>query len=267
MSQKINYFDQSMDEIVFEKKNKSYGAFLLRGLYKKNLLKSFTLAIGVFVLSLSTPAILKGLGLIKKQEVEYLDTAVFVLHSPPSINPNEQSKPPPPKIEEVLRPTEKFLEVEAVKKKDLPEPSPAIKDLAIKIIDNKIIDTKKDDTKLFPDNSMNGGIAGEGIAWSKVEQPPEYPGGEDAYTQFMYENLDYPEFERKRSIQGTSRVHFIINQEGAVEQAKILKSSGNVHLDEEALRLIKSQPKYKPGRQNGKAVKVSCIADIEFRLK
>ncbi len=266
MNPSKNYFNQSMNEIVFESKNKDYGAFLLRQLYKKNLTRALCLTLGIFILGSATPAIINYFGFFNHEDPLILQTTVFELHAPPSINPLQAPKPPPPKIDEVKRPTEKFMELEAAQHDDLNETPPPIKDLL-----NKDIGRVKKDT-ILPDNSdasktnTGSGQNGNNKVWDKVEQPPEFIGGDEAYSQFMMDNMAYPREAKSKRLQGITKIYFVVNKDGYIEQVKVLKSSGSDILDEEAMRLIKIQPKYKPGKQNGVNVKAGFVVEIEFVL-
>ncbi len=269
MEPELNYFNRSMNEIVFEKKNRDYGAFLLRHLYRRHLTKALLIVLLSFVVSTSAPVIFRHFGLSKQEEVLQLDTTVFVLHAPPSINPLVPPKAPPPITPEVQRPTEKFVEMEAIEKEKLKEEAPPTKkDLDKNDISDKKTDKPVLDPPLKLDDLVNGtGTDGDGKVWNKVEEPPEFVGGEDARYFYMSQNLVYPDYERGNGIEGVARVYFIINQDGSIDNVKIIKSTGNIHLDTEAARLISKQPKFKPGKQNGKPVRVATITDIEFKLR
>ena len=267
MERKPNYFNLSMNEIVFENKNKDYGAFYLRQLYRKNLKRAFYFTFGLFLFFTAGPALLSYFHLFQKEVPLIIETRTYVLAAPPSINPLQPIKPPPPKLDEVKRPTEKFLELEAAKKELVNEPpSPTVKQLTEK----EIAAIKKDsidkvNSQANKDNASNGTM-GEGKVWSRVEKSPQFIGGEDAFAQFLFDNQDYPLEAERKKIEGIARVYFVVNQDGSVDHVKIVKSSGNQLLDEEALRVISIQPKYKPGMQNGHAVKAGFVIDIEFTI-
>jgi TonB family protein len=98
-----------------------------------------------------------------------------------------------------------------------------------------------------------------------VEQMPEFPGGPEALMQFLRENICYPEAAFKAGAQGRVLVSFIVDTEGRINNAKVIKKV-NDDLDAEAIRVIGSMPNWKPGRQNGKAVRVRYTVPITFRL-
>lgn len=98
-----------------------------------------------------------------------------------------------------------------------------------------------------------------------VEDMPEYPGGVQALMDFLKENVNYPAFCRENNIQGRVLVSFVVDKDGSVDEPHIEKG---VHpkLDEEALRIIGIMPKWKPGTQKGKPVKVKFTVPVNFRL-
>ncbi|MDD5570171.1 MAG: energy transducer TonB [Bacteroidales bacterium] len=102
--------------------------------------------------------------------------------------------------------------------------------------------------------------------YTVVEEMPAYIGGEEAMIKFLGENIKYPEKAKKKGIQGTVLISFIIDEEGNVTNAQIRKGIKKV-CDEEALRVVKLMPKWKPGKQSGKPVKVQFIMPVNFTLE
>ncbi|MES2628427.1 MAG: energy transducer TonB, partial [Bacteroidota bacterium] len=100
-----------------------------------------------------------------------------------------------------------------------------------------------------------------------VEQMPEFIGGQPAFEEFVQDNIVYPVDEKLDGVEGTVRIQFIVTEDGILQNISLYKSSGNRNLDKEALRLVKSLPKYKPGKQNGVAVKVFCVLPIHFLIE
>ena len=98
-----------------------------------------------------------------------------------------------------------------------------------------------------------------------VEEMPAYPGGERALLEYVAKNIKYPQIARETGIQGRVFVGFVVEPDGSVSNVKILRGIGG-GCDEEALRVIKSLPKWKPGKQRGKAVRVSYQIPVVFKL-
>lgn len=101
---------------------------------------------------------------------------------------------------------------------------------------------------------------------SNIEVQPEFPGGNPALLKFLSDNLKYPEIERGNNIQGKTYVSFVIDKNGRVGNTEIVKGiMDGKRLDEEAIRVVKSMPYWKPGRQNGKPVRVKYVLPIQFK--
>ncbi|MEZ0484950.1 energy transducer TonB [Fibrella aquatica] len=116
---------------------------------------------------------------------------------------------------------------------------------------------------------LNGGAEPSsdyiGEVFTIVEKNPEFPGGEQAFNAFIANNLRYPEEAKKKGIAGDVYVKYIIRKNGSIANPEILKGLG-AGCDEEAIRLVKALPKYKPGAQQGDPVAVAWNQRIKFRL-
>ena len=98
-----------------------------------------------------------------------------------------------------------------------------------------------------------------------VEAMPQFPGGEQALREYIANNVKYPDLAKENGIYGKVIVYFVINENGLIEQIEV-KRKVNLLLDSEAVRVIKNMPKWKPGTQRGKTVKVSFTVPINFAL-
>ena len=107
--------------------------------------------------------------------------------------------------------------------------------------------------------------AEEPIQFRIVEQYPEFPGGMTEYMKWLTRNLRYPDIARSLKIQGKVVVQFIVNQDGTIADAKVVKSV-NPHLDREAMRVIRMMPSWKPGIQDNKPCKTMVAVPIVFKL-
>lgn len=99
-----------------------------------------------------------------------------------------------------------------------------------------------------------------------VEEMPKFPGGDVALRKYIAENIRYPEMAKENDIQGTVYVRFVVNEKGKVTDVTVLRGVDPL-LDAEAVRVVKSLPDYTPGKQRGKAVKVSHSVPIKFALQ
>ncbi|HMM12194.1 MAG TPA: energy transducer TonB [Bacteroidales bacterium] len=99
-----------------------------------------------------------------------------------------------------------------------------------------------------------------------VESMPEFPGGQQAMLEFIARNIKYPPLARESGIQGRVFVNFVVEPDGSVSNVKVIRGIGG-GCDEEAVRVIQSMPKWTPGRQRGKPVRVSFNLPVRFTLQ
>lgn len=100
-----------------------------------------------------------------------------------------------------------------------------------------------------------------------VEVQPSFPGGVSALYRFLSENLKYPRISRDNNSQGITIVRFIVEKDGSITNAEVLKSSGDIYLDKEAMRVVSTMPKWSPGMQGDRPVSVWFNLPINFRLQ
>ena len=100
----------------------------------------------------------------------------------------------------------------------------------------------------------------------KAEVMPQFPGGDQAMMKFVSENVQYPEEAKEKEISGRVLVGFIVEKDGSVNEVKIVRGIGG-GCDEEAVRVVKAMPKWKPGKQDGKTVRVSYTMPFFFKMQ
>ena len=100
----------------------------------------------------------------------------------------------------------------------------------------------------------------------KAEVMPEYPGGDQAMMQFVAENVKYPQDAIDKEISGRVLVSFVVEKDGSIGDVKVVKGIGG-GCDEEAVRVVNTMPKWKPGMDKGKPVRVSYMMPITFKLQ
>jgi protein TonB len=106
----------------------------------------------------------------------------------------------------------------------------------------------------------------EETIYNIVEEQPEFPGGTKALFKWIQDNLKYPSISRNNGSQGTALMAFTVNSDGSITDVQVAKSTNDMYLDKEAKRVVEAMPKWKPGKQAGKAVRVSFKLPIRFRL-
>ena len=122
------------------------------------------------------------------------------------------------------------------------------------------------------DNNTESGVIpaveeNEDIVFTVVETMPEFPGGVQALARYIAENIKYPTIAQENGIQGRAMCQFIVERDGSISGVEIVRSAGDKSLDKEALRLIKSMPKWNPGRQKGYPVRVKYTVPVNFTLQ
>jgi len=141
-----------------------------------------------------------------------------------------------------------------------------------------IVSTENDDAETAPDNMDKKVLREtrkqsltaneeyqEAEIFTVVEESPHFPGGEDAVIKFLQENLKYPVIARESSIQGTVFITFVIEKDGTITDIRVLRGIGG-GCDEEALRALKLMPRWIPGKQRGKPVRVQFNLPVKFSL-
>ena len=100
-----------------------------------------------------------------------------------------------------------------------------------------------------------------------VEQPASFPGGIQKMYEFVSDNLKYPAVSRNNNSQGTTVLRFVVQEDGRIVNIDVIKSSGDVFLDNEAVRVVSSMPKWTPAKQNGRNVSSWFTYPIKFTLQ
>ncbi len=170
---------------------------------------------------------------------------------PPVVIPNTDIKPPPPPKKKIILPI--VTEAEEDEEIDM-EDYEFIFDIDDDLDYENLIECKGDEE---PDPDIWIGI---------VEQQPEPVGGYEAFNKFLRKNMKYPNRARKFGVQGKVFVQFVVGLNGELTDIKVIKGIGS-GCDEEAMRVIKAHPNWKPGMQRGREVKVQMVVPIFFQLQ
>ncbi len=157
-----------------------------------------------------------------------------------------------------------------------PPPAPPAQTTLIHIVtddveveDDLIIDAEADELTVIETYTPPAVVEEEEVAEAEiflvVEESPSYPGGDEARIRFLQQNIQYPQMARESGIQGTVYVTFVVEKNGSVTDVRVLRGIGG-GCDEEAVRVIKAMPKWNPGKQRGKPVRVQFNMPIKFTL-
>ncbi len=265
----------SMDDIVFEGRNKAYGAFQLRKLYDKHMTRAMIIGIIMFVLLISTPNIIR---LIKGFLPETKDDLVMkevTLAEPPPIDPKKPPPPPPPKVDPPpIKDQIKFVPPVVKKDEEVKEeepPPPTVEEIKDKEIATETKEGQEDgvDEGLLepePAPAVIEEAPKEEEPFTYVEQMPSFPDGTEAMYKYIYDKIKYPAIARENGISGQVIVQFVVSKEGDISKAKVVRGIGG-GCNEEALRVVNGMPKWKPGKHNGRAVPVTFTLPIKFVLQ
>ena len=186
-------------------------------------------------------------------------------------NERKSATAPPPAIEE----PEVLKEIQIQVKNIVPPPPAAQKPTeVIEIIKDEVdqqeteIISSEDVVVDVVDVADNGIVAVEEVVEEEeIFQIVEEPAGFDGLNKYLADNIQYPRISRDNDSQGKVFVRFVVNADGSVQNVQVLKSSGDKYLDDEAVRVVSNMPKWKPGRQAGKAVRCWFTLPVNFRLR
>jgi protein TonB len=255
---------QSWEDIVFENRNKDYGAYLNRKSYSKSVVVAAGITFLVLVFVLAFPAIKEFFGSFgEKEEVAIKNTTVVSLDQPPPITPNQ---PPPPdvRIPPPVKTIIKFLPPKVTDKEVVEEEEmPTIEE--IKENETGSVDVEGTGEVIFEEPVEEAKGEDPNKVFLVVEQPPEFEGGLEAMYKFISKNMKYPASARRMNIEGSVFVGFVVDADGKISETSIIKGI-SADCDKEALRVVQMMPKWRPGKQSGRPVRVKFVLPIKFRL-
>jgi protein TonB len=154
-----------------------------------------------------------------------------------------------------------------------PPPPPAVQEVEVLNVVEDDVETETIEINTEDDKDVEVVIAPpveeeeEEVIFMVVETMPEFPGGQQALFKYLGENVKYPVIAQENGIQGRVICQFVVNKDGSIVDVVVVRSSGEPSLDKEALRVINSMPKWKPGKQRGKPVRVKYTVPVNFRLQ
>lgn len=155
-----------------------------------------------------------------------------------------------------------------------PPPPPVVSDI-LEIVDNDVeldeeleIEDSESDEDFEVDISQleEEEESGDPLPFYVLEDKPEFPGGDRALLKYVNQNVRYPVICQENGVQGTVTVSFVIDEKGKVTNVKSLRSP-DPNLEREAVRVVKTLPDWKPGKQRGRPVKVSFMVPVRFVLQ
>ncbi len=261
-------------DIVFEGRNKEYGAYELRKSYTKRLFLALASMVGLFVLLLVGYLVANNLKpsddakAIVVQEVQLEEIKQQKEEEPPP--PPPPAPPPPPKVEVAKFTPPVIVKDEEVKEDERPPEVEKLEETKIDVFNQEGV---KDEGIVAPPVDDGKGVVEApkrdetdyDQTFTKVEIESSYPGGPGAWARYLNKTLRYPQEAQDNEIQGPVVVQFIVDRAGTVTDVEAI--SGPMELRDEAVRVIKRSGKWTPAVQNGRQVKSYKKQPIVFRLE
>jgi periplasmic protein TonB len=248
------------DDIVFEKRNKEYGAYILRKIYNRNVL--IALLIGIFIICTSVIAPYLN-AKAEKERANRAERKVEIKMENLD-QPNETvvpPTPPPPPPQDVVQQARYVppVVVDSVKPEENVQLMTADQ-AQVEVRNEEVVEEVKQVTEEVQEKDP------EQEPFIIVEEMPMFPGGETALLLYIYEHTQYPQVAQENNIQGRVIVKFCVTSRGSVDRVSIYKGV-DPELDAEAIRVVKTLPQFVPGKQGGKPVPVWFSVPITFQLK
>ena len=285
MAKEVDLSSREWCDLVFEGKNKDFGAYVIRTDSPKRHNKAFWYTlIGAVIFGALAFGLVKANQYFEERRLaeQGEQEEVLIDMSQEAEEPEEQQErleQPKPEVlpEEVLKSVKvtelQIVEDEKVKKEDEIKTQDELKETETAF-------GQKDNEKGTEDRNVTRTLKEEVVVEKKeekpvekkeevfrsVEQMPQFPGGDAALTKFLSSHINYPPMAAENNIQGKVIVQFVVGKDGKVGEVKVVRSVDK-DLDREAVRVCKMLPKFTPGRQNGQPVSVWYTLPVQFKLQ
>lgn len=280
---KIDLYDPKWVEMVFAGKNKEYGAYQLRkGTSGRNIK-----ALLILVIAAALVGGFLAWKVIEQKQVEeqqaYMEAMELAKLQQQAKKEEKKKEPAKPKIEPkkeipVARETQKFT-APVIKKDELVKEENQVKQMD-KLDEKVAVGTEnKEGTKDRLAEAVRSDIAVaapppppapkpevSNKVFDVVEEMPHFPGGAAALQAFLSSNTKYPVVAQENGVQGRVIVSFVVERDGSITDVRVVRSV-DPSLDREASRVVRSMPRWSPGKQNGSAVRVKYTVPVVFRLQ
>ena len=280
---KIELYDPKWVDMVFAGKNKEYGAYQLRkGTSGRNIKSLLILIIAAALVG----GFLAWKVIEQKQAEEqqaYMEAMELAKLQEQAKKEKKKPEPIKPKVEQkkeipVARETQKFT-APVIKKDELVKEENQVKqmdqlDEKVAVgtenkegVKDRTVEAVRNDIAVAappPPPAPKPEVANK--VFDVVEEMPSFPGGQGALMAFLSSNIKYPVVAQENGVQGRVIVGFVVEKDGSISDVKVMRSV-DPSLDREAQRVVKAMPKWKPGKQNGSAVRVKYTVPVVFRLQ
>ena len=275
---KIDLISNEWTDLVFEGRNQSYGAYKLRKTTgKRNLWALIIVALAAVLLYLGLQLQRMAEANKKVENTQAVELAKLNTEKKEAkVEKKEVIRQEPEKVVEQVKSSVKFTapvikKDEEVKEEDeikLDEVQKSDKAVGAFTVEGNdevggaVLKAKEDIAAPEPPKH----VVEETKIFTVVEQMPMFPGGDAALMGYLRDNIHYPTVAAENGVQGRVVVGFVVERDGSITDVNILRSV-DPSLDREAMRVVKSMPRWTPGKQNGSAVRVKYQVPVTFRLQ
>ena len=285
MAKEVDLSSREWCDLVFEGKNKDFGAYVIRTSSTKrhNMAVLWTL-IGAIIFGLLVFGLVQANKYIEARRLQNAQdqTEVLIDMSQEAEEPEPEQQRVEPEKPEVL--PEEVLKSVKVTELQIVEDEKVKKEDEIKTQDElKETETafgQKDNEKGTEDRNVTRTLKEEVVVEKPIEKPkevkeevfrsveqmPQFPGGEAALMKYLSSHINYPPMAAENNVQGKVILQFVVEKDGKVGEVKVARSVDK-DLDREAIRVVKTLPKFTPGRQNGQPVRVWYTLPVTFKLQ
>ena len=284
MAREVNLSSREWCDLVFEGKNKDFGAYVIRTeSTKRHNLAVLWALIGAVAVAALTFGLMKANQYLEERRLAALqDQKTYIVDFTPETEeqqPEQQIiEPEEPEVLEDVLSSVKVTELQIVEDDKVRPEDEILTQEEIeetnKAFGQTNVDNGQDERDKFQTAVIDVVVEKpvekpkEAVAqvFHSVEQMPQFPGGEAALMKFLQSHINYPPMAAENNVQGRVVVQFVVDKTGKVGEVKIVRSVDK-DLDKEAARVCASLPKFTPGRQNGQAVAVWYTLPVTFKLQ
>lgn len=276
---KIDLLSKSWNDLLFEGRNKKYGAYEMRADTGKRNLKAMIgvliLLAAAFILPLMVTAIQHAAASLGNDQAMELQNVQDEPQEEEVVVEQHQDEQAPAETVTEMASSIQFTvpeitdnvaeDKELIAQRQAQEAKAKMGEFNFQGNDETSTNIKSDQKQLGAVNSKGGGEGEGGKVFTYVEQMPVFPGGEAALNKFITSHLKYPAVSLEEGVQGKVLLRFVVNENGSVGDVQILKSL-DTYCDREAKRVVSMLPRFTPGRQQGRPVKVWFQLPITFAI-
>jgi periplasmic protein TonB len=261
-------------DIVFANRNRAYGAYQLRREYDKILARAFFIGLAIIGLGIVGPHIWSAVaGFLPDKTAEdgLRETHMIAVEIPTAPPPPVVTTPPPPPkpaiqfVPPVVAPDD---QVNDEKPQDIAQILDDDRDVGTKTVDGPDADAPP--TLDDPEPAGLGFVESPTLpkddeVYDFVNKPPSFPGGEADLLRFLAKNIEYPTLAKENNVQGLVVLTFVVGKDGSISDVAVVREIGG-SCGKEAVRVVKSMPRWIPGEANGHPVKVRFTLPVRFKL-